>query len=64
MARLEGIYRCDYTDANTIPAADLGYAALAQGLGLVAGDSAGRFAPDRTATRVEAIAVVYQYMKR
>ncbi len=64
VARLEGIYRCDYTDANTIPAADLGYAALAQGLGLVAGDSAGRFAPDRTATRVEAIAVVYQYMKR
>lgn len=64
VARLEGIYRCDYTDADAIPAADLGYAALAQGLGLVAGDSAGRFAPGRTATRVEAIAVVYQYMKR
>lgn len=64
VARLEGIYRCDYADAGTIPAADLGYAALAQGLGLVAGDSAGRFAPGRTATRVEAIAVVYQYMTR
>ena len=64
VARLEGIYRCDYADASAIPAADLGYAALAQGLGLVAGDSAGRFAPGRTATRVEAIAVVYQYMKR
>lgn len=64
VAQLEGIYRCDYTDAAAIPSADLGYAALAQGLGLVAGDSAGRFAPDRTATRVEAIAVIYQYMKR
>ena len=64
VARLEGIYRCDYTDAAAIPAADLGYAALAQGLGLVAGDSAGRFAPDRTATRIEAIAVLYQYMTR
>ena len=64
IARLEGIYRCDYTDANTIPAGQLGYAALAQGLGLVAGDSAGRFAPDRPATRVEAIAILYQFMIR
>ena len=45
MARLEGIYRCDYTDAAEIPAGSLGYAALAQGLGLVAGDDMGRFAP-------------------
>ena len=64
IARLEGIYRCDYTDADTIPAGQLGYAALAQGLGLVAGDSAGRFAPNRPATRVEAIAILYQFMMR
>lgn len=64
IARLEGIYRCDYTDADTIPAGQLGYAALAQGLGLVAGDSAGRFAPNRPATRVEAIAILYQFMTR
>lgn len=64
MARLEGIYRCDYTDAAEIPADSLGYAALAQGLGLVAGDDMGRFAPGRNATRVEALSLLYQYMNR
>ncbi len=64
VARLEGIYRCDYTDASEIPADSLGYAALAQGLSLVAGDDMGCFAPSRSATRVEAIAILYQYMNR
>ena len=34
-ARLQGIYTCTYSDAAAIPEADLGYAAIAQALGMV-----------------------------
>ena len=33
-ARLQGIYTCTYSDAAAIPEADLGYAAIAQALGM------------------------------
>ena len=64
VARLPGIFRCDFTDAASIPEADLGYAALAQGLGIVTGDSEGNYAPARSAVRSEAAAILWQYMKR
>lgn len=63
VAKLEGIYRCDFTDAASIPAADLGYAALAQGLKLVQGDTAGRLNPAQTATRAEALTMIYNFMR-
>lgn len=63
-AGLTGIYRVSFADAAQIPAADLGYAALAQGLGMVRGDRAGRFQPTRIATRQEAAAILYNYMSR
>ncbi len=63
IAAIPGIFRCDYADAASISAADLGYAALAQGLGLVKGGSDGAYAASRTATRAEAITFLYQYMK-
>ena len=63
-ARLTGIFRCSYTDAARIPAAYYGYAAIAQGLGIVSGDAAGGFAPNRTATRLEALVMLYRYMNR
>lgn len=63
IAALPGIFRCDFTDAASISADQMGYAALAQGLGLVNGGSAGAFAAGRTATRAEAISFLYQYMK-
>lgn len=63
IASLTGIFRCDFTDAASIPADQMGYAALAQGLGLVNGGSAGAFAAARIATRAEAISFLYQYMK-
>lgn len=37
VANLNGIFTVDYTDKADIPAADIGYAALAQGLGVVEG---------------------------
>lgn len=64
VAGLKGIFRCDFTDAAEIPADFMGYAALAQGLGLVKGDAAGNFAAGRTSTRAEAATMLWQYMKR
>lgn len=63
-ANLKDIYRCAFTDADAIPAELVGYAALAQGLGLVKGDGAGGFAADREMTRGEAAVMLWQYMKR
>ena len=59
-ARLQGIYTCSYGDRNTIPADQLGYAALAQGLKLVQGNYAG----SRTATRAEAAVMLCRLLRR
>ena len=63
-AQIPGIFRCTFADEAAIPAELYGYAAIAQGLGMVKGDGGGRFAAGRTATRVEAVAMVYQFMAR
>ncbi len=63
IAALAGIFRCDFADSAGISATDIGYAALAQGLGLVKGGADGAYAATREATRGEAIAMLYQYMK-
>ena len=62
VAALPGIFHCDFSDAAAIAPGDYGYAALAQGLGLVQGGPDGAYAGQRTATRGEAIAMLYQYM--
>jgi len=64
VANLKNIFRCDFADADAIPAELMGYAALAQGLGIVNGDGAGNFAAARSATRGEAAMMLWQYMKR
>lgn len=64
VAQLPGIFRCDFADAADISGADLGYAALAQGLGIIDGDSAGNYAPARPAVRAEAAVMLWKYMKR
>ncbi len=63
IAALPGIFRCDFSDSAAIGPEDLGYAALAQGLGLVRGGSDGAYAAGREITRGEAVAMLYQYMK-
>lgn len=60
VARLQGIFTCSYADRASIPKADLGYAALAQGLGLVQGNYAG----SRTASRGEAAVMLYRLLGR
>lgn len=57
-AQLTGIYTCSYTDRAAIPSEDLGYAALAQGIGMVQGAWAG----DRTATRAEGAVMLHKLL--
>ena len=57
-AQLTGIYTCSYTDKSSIPSEDLGYAALAQGVGMVQGAWAG----DRTATRAEGAVMLHKLL--
>ena len=59
-ARLRGIYTCAYSDKGSIPAEELGYAALAQALGLASGTYAG----SRTATRGEAASMLCRVLER
>ena len=63
-ARLEGIYTCSFADADSIPAQYRGYAAIAQALGVVTGDSAGSFNANRSATRLEGALMLYNYISR
>lgn len=63
-ADLPGIYKTSFKDAASISAADLGYIATAQGMGLVRGDEKGRFYPNDAATREQAIIVLYNFMTR
>lgn len=62
-AQLKGIFVTSFRDASQVSADDLGYLAIAQGLGIVSG-TRGKFYPARTATRQEAAMVLYNYMSR
>ena len=64
VARLQGIFTCAFADRASIPDELMGYAALAQGFGIVDGDGGGRFAAGRTATRAEAAVMLYNFMSR
>ena len=64
IAGLEGIFKAGFADQSAIPARYYGYVAVGQGLGIIKGDKAGNFAPNRAATRAEAVSVVYHLMSR
>lgn len=59
VAALRGIFTCAYEDSALIPEDDLGYAALAQGLGLAAG---ARYDGGAAATRAVAAVMLYRMM--
>ena len=59
-AELSGIWSTDYLDSRTIPAGDVGYAALAQGLNMVKG-TYGASAP---VTRADAASMLCRLMER
>lgn len=59
-ARLSGIYTCSYGDKASIPAGDLGYAAIAQALGM-AKDTYGA---TRNASRADAASMLCRILER
>ena len=59
VARLNGIFTCSYADRASIPGADLGYAALAQGLGLIRDAYNGA----KAATRAEVAVMLSRLME-
>ncbi len=61
VAKLPGIFTCSYADRASIPTDSLGYAALAQGFGLVRGES---FNGSAVATRAVAAAMLVRLMER
>ena len=61
-AQLQGIYKTTFSDAASIPAADLGYAAIGQALGIVSGDTARRFSPNAPVTRQDAAIMLCRFM--
>ena len=63
-ARIQGIYRTDFPDQGSIPEGMLGYAALAQGLHVARGDSAGRLNPTQSATRGQTAVMLLALMQR
>ena len=60
VAKLPGIFTCSFSDRVSIPAGELGYAALAQGFGLVSGESYDGEAP---ATRAVAAVMLCRLME-
>lgn len=63
-ARLRGIYQVQFSDAGRIADGDLGYAALAQGFGMVSGDGGGKLSPDDAADRAQAAVMLYNLLAR
>lgn len=63
-AQLQGIYHTDFSDAGTIPAGDLGYAAIGQALGIISGDQNRALNPDAPLTRQDAALMLYRFMAR
>ncbi|MGE4277736.1 MAG: S-layer homology domain-containing protein [Lawsonibacter sp.] len=63
-AKLKGIFITSFTDAAQISADSLGYAAIAQGLGIIHGNEKGQFCPNATVTRQVAAVILYSYMNR
>lgn len=64
VAQLKGIFRTNFADDGEIPADYYGYAALAQGLGIVGNTPGSRFQPNMAATRAEAAVILYNLMSR
>lgn len=57
VAKLSSIYKLPFNDVNGIPTEDVGYVALAKGLGIVNGDSNNNFTPNKELSRIEAVCI-------
>lgn len=59
-AKIEGIYTQPFTDVSE----DIGYIALAYGMGIISGEADSTFRPKETMTRAEAATVLYRYLTK
>lgn len=64
IARLTDIFDSGFKDDASIPAALVGYVAIAKGLGIVSGYGDGTFRPNKVTTRVQAAIMVYNCLSR
>jgi hypothetical protein len=62
-AELEGVFACDFADRDDIDPDLIGYVAIAKSLKIVTGSN-GRFMPQDEITRADAVALVYNYLRR
>lgn len=63
VAELKDIYNVDFNDVSLISKDDIGYVALARGLGIISGDNLGNVNPDNNVTRVEAVIMALNLVK-
>lgn len=64
VAQINGIYKCDFHDAETFNEKYFGYIAIAKGMGIVNGDESNNFNPDKDITNSQAATIIYNYLKR
>ena len=61
VAKLENIYKVNYSDSDKITAGRIGYCAILSGLGVINGSN-GAIRPKDHLTRAEAIVMLYRYL--
>ncbi|MGI5972082.1 MAG: S-layer homology domain-containing protein [Oscillospiraceae bacterium] len=62
--KLTGIYKSGFADDGSIPAEYYGYVSIAKGLGVIRGDTFGRFNPGNIVSRQDAAIMLYNFMSR
>ena len=63
-ASVPGIYVCGFADEDQIAPEDLGFVAIARGMGIATPDENGFFYPLRSATRAEIVDMTYAFLTR
>lgn len=63
-AEIEGIFRCDFADADSITPELFGYVAIARGLKIISGAEDNNFLPQKQMTRAEAAVILYNYLSK
>lgn len=61
-AKVTGVYTASFADAGELGDDDIGYIALAEGLGIIQGDEAHLFRPSAPVTREAAAKMLYNFM--
>lgn len=63
IAKMNGIFKCDFADGNLLSIDKVGYAALLSGFGVVSGDG-GMLRPNSYLTRGETAVMIYNYLTK